>query len=285
MSNEDNDDVNDSIMDESAARGTSSIQALGMNGSDIGGIKGDPDSSNIALDGDVADEKAAIEVVSDDGGEGGGGGGDGIDGGADDDYQDDDDQLPTVGLGNSSRAIVSDRDESRGGYWGAKNNNSRAANGQGEGNAILGGSSRPVSPGMMDNLSDISSQMPITAPLTRSKSRSEFNSSSGGQGVIGSNRYSANFWKARRVLFYRNGDPFFPGTEYRFKPGRDVTTIEALLDKLSPRMDLPRGARFIFSMDGDRKYSLDELEDGASYVVSSFNKFKVGDDLANIGNK
>ncbi|XP_067642608.1 echinoderm microtubule-associated protein-like CG42247 isoform X1 [Eurosta solidaginis] len=39
-------------------------------------------------------------------------------------------------------------------------------------------------------------------------------------------------------------------------------------------MDLPRGARYVFSMDGDRKYHLDELEDGASYVVSSFKAFK-----------
>lgn len=40
-------------------------------------------------------------------------------------------------------------------------------------------------------------------------------------------------------------------------------------------MDLPRGARYIFSMDGDRKMRLDELEDGASYVVSSYKAFKV----------
>ncbi|XP_059620525.1 echinoderm microtubule-associated protein-like CG42247 isoform X2 [Phlebotomus argentipes] len=116
----------------------------------------------------------------------------------------------------------------------------------------------------MDNMSEVSSQLP-GAPLPRSKSRTEF----------GASRYAnASFWKARRVLFYRNGDPFFPGVEYRFKPGRDVATMEALLDKISPRLDLPRGARFVFSMDGDRKYSLEELEDGASYVVSSFKTFK-----------
>ena len=85
----------------------------------------------------------------------------------------------------------------------------------------------------------------------------------------------SNFWKARRVLFYRNGDPFFPVVEFRFKPGRDISTLDKLLDKISTRMDLPRGARYIFSMDGDRKMSLDELEDGSSYVVSSFKIFKV----------
>jgi microtubule-associated protein-like 1/2 len=77
------------------------------------------------------------------------------------------------------------------------------------------------------------------------------------------------------VLFYKNGDPFFPGVEFRFKPGRDIVSLESLLDKLSLRMDLPRGARFVFSMDGDRKLRLEELEDGASYVVSSYKTFKV----------
>ncbi|XP_063359716.1 echinoderm microtubule-associated protein-like CG42247 [Cydia amplana] len=83
-----------------------------------------------------------------------------------------------------------------------------------------------------------------------------------------------NFWKARRVTFYRNGDPFHPGVEFRFKPGRDLASMDALLDRLSERLELPRGARFIFGMDGDRKYRLEELEDGASYVVSSYKTFK-----------
>ncbi|XP_066584127.1 echinoderm microtubule-associated protein-like CG42247 isoform X1 [Prorops nasuta] len=82
------------------------------------------------------------------------------------------------------------------------------------------------------------------------------------------------YWRARRVTFYKNGDPYFPGVEYRFKPGRDISSLESLLDRLSLRLDLPRGARHIFSMDGDRKISLDELEDGASYVVSSYKTFK-----------
>ncbi|KAL1137753.1 hypothetical protein AAG570_009449, partial [Ranatra chinensis] len=77
------------------------------------------------------------------------------------------------------------------------------------------------------------------------------------------------------VTFFRNGDPYFPGLEFRFRPGRDVGTLEALLDKLSVRMDLPRGARYIFSMDGERKLALEELEDGAAYVVSSYKTFKV----------
>ncbi|CAO1399612.1 unnamed protein product [Diamesa hyperborea] len=123
--------------------------------------------------------------------------------------------------------------------------------------------------------------------MARPKSRQEMvgpGSSGGvaGAGVVapGGINYTSkgynvsNFWKARRVLFYRNGDPFFPVVEFRFKPGRDISTLDKLLDKISSRMDLPRGARYIFSMDGDRKMSLDELEDGSSYVVSSFKIFK-----------
>ncbi len=77
------------------------------------------------------------------------------------------------------------------------------------------------------------------------------------------------------MTFYKNGDPYFPGIEFRFRPGRDVVSLESLLDKLSLRMDLPRGARFIFNMDGAQIMILEDLEDGGSYVVSSFKSFKV----------
>lgn len=118
-----------------------------------------------------------------------------------------------------------------------------------------------------DTMSENSSQAP--GQMVRSKSRVDMFSGA-------SSRYqNLSYWKARRMIFYRNGDPFFPGVEYRFKPGRDVTSLESLLDKVSPKMDLPRGARYVFSMDGDRKYTLDELEDGASYVLSSTKVFKV----------
>lgn len=139
------------------------------------------------------------------------------------------------------------------------------------------GSGEPLNSGQvspsMDNYSDIHGP-------SRPKSRQDMPGSSGGGPGMSypSSRYNvSNFWKARRILFYRNGDPFFPAVEFRFKPGRDISTLDKLLDKISSRMDLPRGARYIFSMDGDRKTSLDELEDGSSYVVSSFKQFKVSE--------
>lgn len=77
------------------------------------------------------------------------------------------------------------------------------------------------------------------------------------------------------MTFFKNGDPYFPGIVFRFRPGRDVVSIENLLDKLSSKMDLPRGARFIFNMDGAQIVNLEDLEDGGWYVVSSFKSFKV----------
>lgn len=142
----------------------------------------------------------------------------------------------------------------------------------------------PDSPTKMnDDMSEVSSQMPMMQPalnpggmgtgsMPRSKSRTDIDRA----GKVTSSKYNnLSFWKARRMTFYRNGDPFFPGVEYIFKPGRDIVSIDALLDKITKRMDLPRGARFVFDMAGDRKYTLDDLEDGASYVVSSFKVFKV----------
>ncbi|KAH8270056.1 hypothetical protein KR018_003176, partial [Drosophila ironensis] len=150
-------------------------------------------------------------------------------------------------------------------YWQQRNGTA--------GTAVTGGlasgrQSRAISPSYLDNMSENSEQPPVV-PLVRSKSRPEISSAA-------ASRYSnLSYWKARRVVFYRNGDPFFPGVELRYRPGRDVTSLDNLLDKISPKMDLPRGARYVFSMDGDRKYHLDELEDGAFYVVSSFKAFKV----------
>ncbi|XP_061938132.1 echinoderm microtubule-associated protein-like CG42247 isoform X2 [Apis cerana] len=133
-----------------------------------------------------------------------------------------------------------------------------ASDGGGGGGGMAGfwRQSRPSSPRMPP---------PEQPELTRPKSRHE----------PAPARYNnLGYWRARRVTFYKNGDPYFPGIEFRFKPGRDIGSLEALLDRLSLRMDLPRGARHIFSMDGDRKLTLDELEDGASYVVSSYKTFK-----------
>jgi len=133
----------------------------------------------------------------------------------------------------------------------------------------------------MDDASEESSQMPVEPikmepqppiEIQRSKSRTDLNVKTSKQAQKYNN---LSFWKARKITFYRNGDPFYPGFEFIFKPGRDIATMDVLLDKLTKKMDLPRGARFIYDMAGDKKKNLDDLEDGASYVVSSFKGFKV----------
>uniref|UniRef100_A0A336LDA7 CSON003738 protein n=1 Tax=Culicoides sonorensis TaxID=179676 RepID=A0A336LDA7_CULSO len=142
------------------------------------------------------------------------------------------------------------------------------------------GDTPPLSP-KMDDVSEVSSQMPVQAPppeainatMIRSKSRTDLNGplKAGKQAQKYNN---LSFWKARKITFYKNGDAFYPGFEFIFKPGRDIATMEILLDKLTKKMDLPRGARFIYDMTGDKKTNLDDLEDGASYVVSAFKGFK-----------
>lgn len=164
-------------------------------------------------------------------------------------------------------------------YWSQRNGGLGQQSGrQSRVGAVNSGATTPNQPlAYTDNMSENSEQPPVVQPLQRSKSRPELSSNAQLNSVMSAaSRYSnLSYWKARRVVFYRNGDPFFPGVELRFRPGRDITSLENLLDKISPKIDLPRGARYVFSMDGDRKYHLDELEDGASYVVSSFKAFKV----------
>lgn len=141
--------------------------------------------------------------------------------------------------------------------------------------------SPPGSP-KMDDVSELSSQPPVQAPpepvdatLIRSKSRTDMNGRSMKASKQAQKYNNLSFWKARKITFYKNGDAFYPGFEFIFKPGRDIATMEILLDKLTKKMDLPRGARFIYDMTGDKKVNLDDLEDGASYVVSAFKGFKV----------
>lgn len=192
--------------------------------------------------------------------------------------------LNNINSGNLRKSQESEEEEEEEGFIGGTGNNpsnsGRAGGFWGGASGGIGQFSRAASPSMMDNMSEISSQAPgPPTQIVRSKSRNDMISgTSGGQIQPGpSSRYSnaLSFWKARCVTLYRNGDPFFGGMDFRFKPGRDIGTLEAFLDKITQRMDLPRGARYIFSMDGDRKYNLDELEDGSSYVVSSYKAFKV----------
>ena len=43
-------------------------------------------------------------------------------------------------------------------------------------------------------------------------------------------------WHPRTIRIFRNGDRFFSGYDYTFKPGRDVLNMEGLCDKVSDRI-------------------------------------------------
>uniref|UniRef100_T1IPD7 Serine/threonine-protein kinase DCLK2 n=1 Tax=Strigamia maritima TaxID=126957 RepID=T1IPD7_STRMM len=78
--------------------------------------------------------------------------------------------------------------------------------------------------------------------------------------------------KAKKVRFYRNGDRFFKGVVYAVSNER-FRSIESLLEELTKSLvdqaNLPKGVRFIFTVDGKKITDLDQLEEGEAYVCSS----------------
>ena len=85
--------------------------------------------------------------------------------------------------------------------------------------------------------------------------------------------------RAKKVRFYRNGDRFFKGMVYAVSPER-FRTFESLMAELtsSPICDknvMPQGVRHMFTVDGSRKImSLEELEEGESYVCAATDVFR-----------
>lgn len=83
--------------------------------------------------------------------------------------------------------------------------------------------------------------------------------------------------KAKKVRFYRNGDRFHKGAVYAISPDR-FRTFEALLADLTrslvDQLNLPHGARYIFTCDGRKVTSLEQLEEGGNYVCASIDAFK-----------
>lgn len=79
---------------------------------------------------------------------------------------------------------------------------------------------------------------------------------------------------SKRVCFYKSGDPQFNGLRMVIN-NRTFKTFEALLDSLSKKVPLPFGVRNITTPRGVHAVSsLDELEDGKSYICSDHRKVK-----------
>ncbi|XP_074029199.1 serine/threonine-protein kinase GL21140 [Leptinotarsa decemlineata] len=76
--------------------------------------------------------------------------------------------------------------------------------------------------------------------------------------------------KAKRIRFYHNGNKFFNGVVIPVAPERyrsfDSLTAE-LTNILTKSVTLPSGVRSVYSMEGKKVCSIDDLEDGKEYVV------------------
>nr|XP_020651634.1 lipoxygenase homology domain-containing protein 1-like isoform X1 [Pogona vitticeps]XP_020651635.1 lipoxygenase homology domain-containing protein 1-like isoform X1 [Pogona vitticeps]XP_020651636.1 lipoxygenase homology domain-containing protein 1-like isoform X1 [Pogona vitticeps] len=79
---------------------------------------------------------------------------------------------------------------------------------------------------------------------------------------------------AKRVCFYKSGDPQFNGVKMVVN-SRSFKSFDALLDNLSKRVPLPFGVRNITTPRGIHSISnLEDLEDGKSYICSQQRKVK-----------
>ncbi|KAH0617715.1 hypothetical protein JD844_016214 [Phrynosoma platyrhinos] len=79
---------------------------------------------------------------------------------------------------------------------------------------------------------------------------------------------------AKRVCFYKSGDPQFNGVKMVVN-NRSFKSFDALLDNLSKRVPLPFGVRNITTPRGIHSINnLEDLEDGKSYICSQQRKIK-----------
>ncbi|XP_074841891.1 oxygen-regulated protein 1 [Carettochelys insculpta] len=79
---------------------------------------------------------------------------------------------------------------------------------------------------------------------------------------------------AKRICFYKSGDPQFNGIKMVIN-NRSFKTFDALLDNLSKRIPIPFGVRNISTPRGIHSITnLEDLEDGKSYICSDQKKIK-----------
>lgn len=115
-----------------------------------------------------------------------------------------------------------------------------------------------------------------TFSTSRPASRSEHHSptlSSQGSQIRTSLRKLTQEKKAKKINFYRNGDRFHKGLLYVLSLEK-IRTMDALLEDLTRllgnHVSLPKGVRYILTVDGKEKISsLDQLQEGENYICSS----------------
>ena len=115
------------------------------------------------------------------------------------------------------------------------------------------------------------SLLPEGAGPTRRTSRASIKSN-------GSSRWRKDLdsFKAIKITFYKNGDQWFEGFDFRFRPAKDYLDISSLLERISARIDFNSPVTHLFDTDGHRVEMIGDLEDKKSYVASNSRKFKAG---------
>ena len=83
-------------------------------------------------------------------------------------------------------------------------------------------------------------------------------------------------YKAIRITFFKNGDQWFKGFDFRFRQAKDYEDIDSLLERISPRMDFNSSVTHLFDTDGNRIELINDLEDRKCYVASNSRRFKAG---------
>ena len=84
----------------------------------------------------------------------------------------------------------------------------------------------------------------------------------------------ANDRKARKLTFYKNGEPFANSITVSILAGRDFRTMDQLCAYLTDKIAIANGVQYIFTTNGQRVLTLNELEHGMSYVVSGIKNFQ-----------
>ncbi|PIO68538.1 Doublecortin, partial [Teladorsagia circumcincta] len=105
------------------------------------------------------------------------------------------------------------------------------------------------------------------------------NSFSSGVSSLSSSNYGV-----RTVRVFKNGDPYHQGTKFVVNR-RYVHDLDHMLNLLSEKIDLPYGAKRLFTTNGKLVRHLNDIEDKQDYVASSnqFIPLKYGNTTTSIG--